>query len=233
MNRSRLAMAGVVLLAALGCGGSSNPGGVTFVGTVTSVTPQQAMREVPARRWLAKVQSLVLPSAVAQSSCPAKHVLACASNGSAPEACDRVEIVDCQFSVSVPATATDFAGGAFGFVDDANDNGAHDPGETVAFLFAALGRLCEGTVVHLEDVHIDFTPGAAKATAGTVSKDPDTCPNTTPSPTTTSTPGPSPTPTAYSVASPLQSPPSSMLAMLYGAGAVGLLLPMRRRRRRK
>ena len=122
-------------------------------------------------------------------------------------------------------------GGAFGFVDDANDNGERDPGETIAFLFAALGRLCEGTVVKLDDVQIDFTPGTAHATAGSVRKDPDTCTNATPGPTARSTPGPSPTP--YSVAAPLHPPPSTMLAMLYGAGAVGLLLPVRRRRRRK
>ena len=83
----------------------------------------------------------------------------------------------------------------------------------------------------LDDVQIDFTPGTAHATAGSVRKDPDTCTNATPGPTATSTPGPSPTP--YSVAAPLHPPPSTMLAMLYGAGAVGLLLPVRRRRRRK
>jgi hypothetical protein len=233
MNRSRIAAASVMLLTAMGCGSDHKQGGVTFVGTVTSVTPQQAMREVPARRWLAKVESLILPSAVAQSSCPAKHVLACASNGVSPEACERVDIVDCGFSVSVPATLTAFAGGAFGFVDDANDNAEQDSGETIAFLFEDLGRLCEGTVVKLDDVSIDFTPGSAHATAGSVRKDPDTCPNVTPGPSATSTPGPSPTPTPYSVAAPLNPPPSTMLAMLYGAGAVGLLLPVRRRRRRE
>ena len=232
MTRCRIVVGIAVLLAMAGCGGGDNkPSGVTFVGTVTSVTPQQAMLERPSRRWLAKIESLLLPNAVAQSSCPAKHVLACASNGVAPEACERVDIVDCGFSVSVPATLTDFAGGAFGFVDDANDNGERDSGETIAFLFAALGRLCEGTVVKLDDVQIDFTPGTAHATAGSVRKDPDTCTNATPGPTATSTPGPSPTP--YSVAAPLHPPPSTMLAMLYGAGAVGLLLPVRRRRRRK
>ena len=44
---------------------------------------------------------------------------------------------------------------------------------------------------------------------------------------------PTPTPTPYSVAGPLNGPPSTMLAMLYGAGAAGLLLPARRRKRRK
>jgi hypothetical protein len=226
-----MAVASVMLLTAMGCGSDHNPGGVTFVGTVTSVTPQQAMLEQPSRRWLAKIESLLLPNAVAQSSCPARHVLACAGNGVSPEACERVDIVDCGFSVSVPATLTAFAGGAFGFVDDANDNGEHDSGETVAFLFEALGRLCEGTVVKLDDVQIDFTPGTARATAGSVRKDPDTCANATPGPTATSTPGPSPTP--YSVAAPLNPPSSTMLAMLYGAGAVGLLLPVRRRRRQE
>jgi hypothetical protein len=228
MTRCRMAIGSVVLLAMASCGGDDNKArGVTFVGTVTSVTPQQAMLQVPSRRWLAKIESLLLPNAVAQSSCPAKHVLACAANGATAEACERVDIVDCGFSVSVPALPDAFARGAFGFIDDANDNGEHDSGETIAFLFEALGRLCEGTVVKLDDVQIDFTPGMAHATAGSVRKDPDTC--TGPVPTST----PAPTPTPYSIAAPLNGPPSTMLAMLYGAGALGLLLPVRRRRRRE
>ena len=234
MTRYRVVVVVAVLLAMAGCGGDDNkPRGVTFEGTVTSVTPQQAMLDTPSHRWLARIESLLLPNAVAQPSCPARHVLACASNGLTAEACERVDIVDCGFLVSVPALPDAFAGGAFGFIDDQDDDGVHDPGETIAFLFEALGPLCEGTVVKLDDVSIDFTPGSAHATAGSVRKDPDTCPNVTPGPSTTSTPGPSPTPTPYSVAAPLNPPPSTMLAMLYGAGAVGLLLPVRRRRRRE
>jgi len=227
MTRTRVLVALAALLAAIGCGGDDHHGGVTFVGTVTSVTPQQAMHAAPARRWIARLGSAIVPSAVAQGTCPAKHVLACASNGKDPEACERVDVVDCGFSVSVPSTAANFVGGAFGFVDDANDNGQHDPSETVAFLFANLGLLCEGTVVKLDDVQIDFTPGTAHATAGSVRKDPDTC-NGTPGPTPSVTPVRTPTP--YAMASPLQTPPSTMLAMLFGAGAMGLLLPARRRR---
>jgi hypothetical protein len=235
MTTSRVAVALAILFAAVSCGGDNHHGGITFEGTVTSVTPQQSMRTAPARRWFAKLGATLLPSAVAQGTCPAKHVLACASNGTDPENCERVNVVDCGFSVSVPATTTDFVGGAFGFVDDTNDNGRHDTGETIAFLFEDLGRLCDGTVVKLDDVQIDFTPGTAHATAGSVRKDPDTCANQTPGPTSSVTPvstmTPGATPTPYGLAAPLHSPPSTMLAMLYGAGAVGCLLPIRRRRR--
>ena len=54
MTRCRIVVGIAVLLAMAGCGGGDNkPSGVTFVGTVTSVTPQQAMLERPSRRWLA------------------------------------------------------------------------------------------------------------------------------------------------------------------------------------
>ena len=231
MTRTRVLVVLAALLAAIGCGSDDHHGGVTFVGTVTSVTPQQA--KAPSQRWLARLGSAIVPSAVAQGTCPSKHVLACASNGKDAEACERVDVVDCGFSVSVPSTAQ-FTGVAFGFVDDTNDNGQHDASETVAFLLENLGLLCEGTVVKLDDVQIDFTPGSAHATAGSVRKDPDTCGTQTPTPSGTNTPRPTGTvtPTPYAVAAPLNTPPTSMLAMLYGAGAVGLLLPIRRRRRR-
>jgi hypothetical protein len=216
-------MASAMLLAVVSCGGDHHQHGVTFTGTVTSVSPQQAMLQTPSRRWLAKVDSFLLPSAVAQSSCPARHVLACANNGSDPESCERVDSGDCGFSVSVPADSDGFVGGTVAFVDDQDDDGEHDSGEPVAFLLASLGRLCDGTVVKLDGVAINFTLGTA--TAASVNKDPDTCANVTPTPI--------PTPTPYSVAAPLNGPPSTMLAMLYGAGAAGLLLPARRRKRRK
>jgi hypothetical protein len=223
MIQSRVAVVLVMLLAAMGCGGDHHRRGVTFVGNVTSVSPQQAMLQAPSPRWFAKVESLLLPNAVAQSSCPALHVLACASNGSDPEDCERVDSGDCGFSVSVPADSDGFVGGTVAFVDDQDDDGEHDSGEPTAFLLAALGRLCEGTVVKLDDVAINFTLGTA--TAASVNEDPDTCANVTPTPI--------PTPTPYSIAAPLNGPPSTMLAMLYGAGAVGLLLPLRWRRRRR
>ena len=219
MSRSQFTMASAMLLAVVSCGGDHHQHGVTFTGTVTSVSPQQAMLQTPSRRWLAKVDSFLLSSAVAQSSCPARHVLACANNGSDPESCERVDSGDCGFSVSVPADSDGFVGGTVAFVDDQDDDGEHDSGEPVAFLLASLGRLCDGTVVKLDGVAINFTLGSA--TAASVNKDPDTCANVTP------------TPTPYGIAAPLNGPPSTMLAMLYGAGAVGLLLPVRWRRRRR
>ena len=222
MIQSRVAVVLVMLLAAIGCGDDDHHRrGVTFEGNVASVSPQQAMLQAPSRRWLAKVESLLLPNAVAQSSCPARHVLACASNGSDPEECERVDSDDCGFSVSVPADSDGFVGGTLAFVDDEDDDGEHDSGEPIAFLLALFGRLCEGTVVKLDDVAINFTLGSA--TAASIDKDPDTCESVTPIPT----------PTPYSIGAPLNGPPSTMLAMLYGAGAVGLLLPARWRRRRR
>lgn len=211
-----------------GCGSSGGPF-ATFQGNVSSVSPPQSMREAPLHRWLAEVDSLVLPKALAQSTCPAKHVIACATNGRDNAVCVRVDS-ECGFSVSLDVLGGDFSKGSFGFVDDVNSNRAADSGERVAFLFTSLGRVCNGTVVTLKNVAIDFNNGSA--TAGSVVKDPDTCPPTTPTPTRTPSVGPTRTPTYYAAAS-LNQPPSKMLAFLSALGVVGLLLPPRRRRPRR
>jgi hypothetical protein len=231
----------------IGCG-DDHGNEVTFVGNVISVTPAQAMRVAPSHRWLARVRSFVVPDALAQSSCPAKHVLACASNGRQRPVCARVHAADCRFSVAVDALPEEFANGFLAFEDDANGNGRGDAGrERIAFLLSPpLGNVCNGQVVTLHDVSIDFTTGAASAAS--VEKDPTTCPPPTPgtpvatrTPTRTPTPAGTPTRTptparptrtpTYNAGAGLAGPPSTMLALLSAIGAVGLLLPSRRRSR--
>ena len=226
MRRYWIVAAAVISVIAVqlwqGCGGNNHDSSrLTFTGNVANVIPSQAMRERSRPRWLAALDSLV-PDATAQSTtCPARHVLACLSNGSNSTACVRVRTDDCRFSVSVDLPASDFAG-SFGFVDDANDNGSVDQGERIAFLFTPLGSVCRGMVVTLNDVTIDFTNGFS--TASSVEKDPDTCPTPTPG----GPPTPTPTSTPYRVGSSLNQPPSTMLAGLFGVGVAALLLPRRR-----
>ncbi len=211
-----------------GCGGDDTKA-ATFTGNVSSVSPTQASIETP-NRWLARAGSFLLPKAVAQASCPAPHVLVCASNG-VRSFCKRVGSESCNFSISIFAV-NDFAQGSISFVDDANEDGNEDSGEAEAILFQPLGRVCNGSVVTLTDVDLNFTNGIA--TAASIEKDPDTCRE--PTPTRTPTPGgvpPTATPTMYAAARSLQGPPSSMLAFLSGAGVVGLILPRRWRSRRR
>jgi hypothetical protein len=235
MRSSRIAIAAAIVVALAsaqawqGCGNGKHPSSdVTFAGNVANVIPPQAMRDEPSRRWLAALDSLVFPEAVAQSTCPVRHVLACASNGGDSVVCQRVNTTDCRFSVSVALPASDFSG-AFGFVDDANDNGKLDQGETIAFLFTPLGSVCRGMTVTLNDVTIDFANGFSTATS--VEKDPDTCPTVTPGPSPTPPPGTTPTTTpTYSAGASLNRPPPLMLAALYGVGGIALLLARRRRK---
>jgi hypothetical protein len=241
MRSKTLASLGVITIVAVslvwhGCGGDDGGSAATFRGNVSTVTPTQAAIDRPDRRWLARASSLLLPEAIAQSTCPAKAVLVCANNGQT-FFCLPVRSSDCDFVVAINAR-DDFANGSVFFVNDANKNGEKDTGEQTAGLLNPLGRVCNGTVVHLTNVAINFTAGTAAAS--TVEKDPDTCTNTTPTRTPTgptrtpTTGGPTPTRTpTYSMGASLNQPPSAMLAFLSGAGVIGLLLPTRRRSRRK
>ena len=139
------------------------------------------------------------------------------------------------------------------FIDDVNDNGEPDSGEAASTVAQSL-IFCNGDQVSITDAVVNFTTGA---TAATVRKTVDRCttaPTATPSgsrtPTRTGTPGtptptrtgtpatptptgtlsPTPTGTVYVAAAPLNEPPTSLLAFLFSAGAVGLLIPRRRRR---
>jgi hypothetical protein len=224
--RSRVAvMVSILLLAAgagamwWGCGGNDHDT-AAFTGDVISVTPSQAMREAPSRRWLADVRSFALPEAVAQSTCPAKRVIVCATNGHNQRVCVRVNTNDCKFEFEIDTLTNRFADGSITFVDDVNHNEEIDSGEATALLTNPLGSVCNDSVVILNDVAINF--GSGSATAGSVEKRPDSCRGSSPTPI----------PTPYSAAIPLNPPPSSALAFLWGLGAVGLLLPARRRSRR-
>jgi hypothetical protein len=289
-----ISLAVVLALAVVwqGCGGDDHNGrggSVTIKGNVSSVTPAQAKAESRSR-LLAAAESIFASEAVAQSSCPARRILACVSNGGGqPLLCEPVDSDSCLFSVSFDVL-NDFAGGVFGFLDDTNDNGVLDPGEAGTILTNLLAPICPGSVVTLNDVAIDFT--TQTATAASVEKNPDTCTATatptrsgtatatptrtrtplptvtgtppTPTPTRTRTPTPNATATAiagmtataiatqtgtpantptgtttptgtntpYGYGASLNQPPSTMLAFLFGAGALGLILPQRRRRDR-
>jgi hypothetical protein len=200
VSAPRIALLALVALAVAvsdlsqGCGGSGRgssplPSGVTFEGNVAAVLPPQA--SLGTRRWLARVESYLFPRpAIAQSTCAAKHVLACVTNGRDPAVCSAVNPSDCRFSVSTGLVSGSFAGGAFGFADDTNENGAIDPGEAVAFFLSSFANACEGSVLTLNEVFIDFSDGFA--TAASVDSN-QTCP--TPTPTPTGRPTPSPTPT--------------------------------------
>lgn len=200
-----------------GCGGDNGPS-ATFNGNVSSVSPTQAMLETPQHRWLAQIPSFILPKALAQSTCPVKHVIICANNGRDASICSGVDTGNCGFSVSLDVLSNDFSNGSIVFADDVNGTGTIEPGEKTAPLTNSLGRVCTGSVVTLNDVAINFTLGFA--TASTVDKNPDTCSGVTPTP-------------VYQAGGSLNRPPAKTLAFLSGIVVVGLLLPSRRRPRRK
>jgi len=211
-----------------GCGGDDNGPSARFTGAVSGVSPTQASVPLRSRPLLAAVEWMLPTLAHAQSTCPALHLLACASNGRDSAVCRHVDADSCNFDVSLDVLENLFAGGTFFFVDDANGNGQEDSGEATAMLTNPLGAVCNGSVVALTDVAIDFLGGAA--TAVSVVKDPNTCPDTTPGPAPTATPSVLPTQSPYAYGASLNQPPSSMLAFLFGAGAIGLILPRRRSR---
>ena len=233
VSRHLAAASATLLLAALvgvlgqGCGGDDHHGGsAEFTGNVSAVAPAQASVPLRHRPLLAALGWWLPSAAIAQSSCPALHVLACASNGNDTQ-CHRVDSDSCAFDVSIDTLDSSFASGMVFFVDDANGNGSQDDGEATATLTNELGSVCNGSVVTLSGVVIDFL--GSTATAVSVVKNPDTCPATTPTPVTTVTPTKTATP--YSAAASLNQPPSTLLAFLFGSGAVGLVLPRRRSQR--
>src|SRR5438067_716181 len=83
-----------------GCGDDHNhSGSVTIAGNVSSVTPAQAKAESRSRLFAA-AQRMFAPQAVAQSSCPARRVIICVSNGPGqPVECSTVDSDSCQFSI--------------------------------------------------------------------------------------------------------------------------------------
>jgi hypothetical protein len=177
-----------------GCGGSDHGSSdATITGNVTSVSPAQAMLESRSRMF-ALSDWMFASRAIAQSTCPARHVLACVSSGPGqPVECEKIDTDSCRFAVSF-TVVNEFEQGTVAFVNDANDNGQPDSGERLAFLSNPLGSICPGSVVVLNDLAVDFT--AQIATAASVEKAPDTCSATaTPSATRSVTGTPSSTPT--------------------------------------
>jgi hypothetical protein len=276
-RRARVVLVVLCLAIALGlawqgCGGSDHngPSSATFNGNVSAVNGQTKVER--SRHWLASVKALLPADAVAQTSCPT-NLIFCVNNGADPTICRSVGGSDCSFDVSIDAN-DDFSRGVLVFVNDANGNGEGDTGEQFAFIDNDYKPVCDGTVVTLSDVTVDFV--THHATALSVDKDPNTCPTPSASPTRSVTPTvtgtrtatptatrtgtpptatptrtrtgtpPTATPTGTLTATPtgtltatptetpygygasLNRPPSTMLAFLFGAGAVGLLVPRRR-----
>jgi hypothetical protein len=226
----------------LGCGGGD--GDTTrFFGDVSSVQPSSsAMRAPAARRRFALHWPGTPATAFAQGTCTAP------SSGSAPATllfcietstaagCAPVD-ANCDFSIET-GIERDRDTVALTFVDDTNSNGRVETDEPTAALPTGL-RFCNGDQVQISDVSVNFTSHLA---TGTIAKIVDECagttatatPGTTGTPAVTGTPG-TPAPTAsptttYSMASSLNEPPSSLLAFLFSAGALGLLAPRRRRK---
>jgi hypothetical protein len=222
-----ITLASFVAVFGLGCGGDDHGPSARFVGDVRAVIPTQTSLRTSARPALAAVDWMLPSDAIAQSTCPALHVLACVSNGRDEARCRSVDADSCELDVSIDVLDNFFSDGTVFFVDDANGNGREDAGESTAMLTNPLGAVCNGSVVTLTGVAIDFVGGSA--TAISAIKDPDTCASITPGP---GTPGfRTPTPSPYSYGASLNQPPTTMLAFLFGAGAVGLILPRRRARR--
>ena len=86
---SSIALLLVACLSWSGCGdddddddNGADPNAVTIQGNVSSVNPVQVLRAE--KRWLARLDSLVVSEAIAQGTCPATHTLICATNGRDP-----------------------------------------------------------------------------------------------------------------------------------------------------
>ena len=189
-----------------GCGGSDHNSSTsaTITGNVASVNPAQAKAETRSR--LLAAADLLVPRAVAQSTCAARHVLVCvASDPSQQAVCDTIDADSCRFSISFDVV-NDFADGKVAFIDDANQNGRADSGEGFAFLTNPIGPICPGTVVVLNDLSIDFS--TITATAASVDKAPDTC-GATATPTARGTGTPTATPTQVRTNTPSGTPPTS------------------------
>jgi hypothetical protein len=118
------------------------------------------------------------------------------SNGTT--VCSPVRSSDCTFSTRIVLSEDGQSVFLF-FVQDTNGNGGVDAGERQAFLVSPLPRrLCNGDVIEIPDVDIDFVTATATA-GGFITKQIDACPEptgiATATPSRTTTPG-APSPTA-------------------------------------
>src|ERR1051326_5154587 len=175
---------------------------VDFEGNVASVEPPAsaavdrstgsafARRDIPRSRWLgvstADAQSAPCTTAVQQQLA---DVLACVStsnSGKLTLVCRHVNARRRPFSVEI-GFDQDGQQAAVAFVDDANRNGAADAGESGAVLTSPLpSRMCNGDVIEIPDVDVDFANGTATA-GGAITKQVDACPAPTGAATSTPT----------------------------------------------
>jgi len=179
---------GALLFAAAGagCGSDHGFGGATFSGNVTSVSGSTSVR-APSRWRPHDAKRTWFAGDAMAVSCAASHVLACVDTSKQAEICGQVDPVACTFAIFV-AVGSSNSNVKVHFVDDSNRNGAPNGSEASAPLTNDLGTVCDGTVVTIKDVSIDFT--APSATAASIEKSPETC-GVTPTPGTTPSPSPS------------------------------------------
>jgi hypothetical protein len=239
-----------------GCGDDEKQ--TRFSGNVSSVQPTTVAARSAGDAGFAFHLPQIPARAFAQGTCVAPGagaaLLFCVKT-STFEVCEPVNQTDCTFTL-ITGLENDRLPLLLRFIDDTNDNGDPDSGEAASTVAQSL-LYCNGDQVSITDAVVNFTTGA---TTATVSKTVDRCttaPTATPSgsrtPTRTGTPGtptptrtgtpatptptrtgtpatPTPTGTIYVAAAPLNAPPTTLLAFLFSAGAVGLLLIPRRRR---
>lgn len=184
------------------CGGSGGGRSVTFEGNVSSATvasrlqrPQDEPRFFARLPWPFKsLAPLVLPQAVAAScSSTAGRVFACAATGGPPggfsdlhTTCNRVDSSSCDFSVGIDV------GGSndrvlFFFVFDENNDGRPGNSEPEAFPSDPdfPESFCNGDVVKLTDVDVNFGVNSESGTFTAGSIDDNSACAATPTPTGT------------------------------------------------
>ena len=213
-------LAGILVVLGLisihGCGGDHASTPVTFRGDVAEVKKVVSRTLKASGRFLAArdFSRGLLGEAFAQSSCGADvaAVLACAvtqhDGGDPRVSCAAVDENECTFSVAV-RLSEDGDSTSLVFVQDQNGNGRFDPEEPAAvadglFEGSSATQFCNGDIVVLENVEIDFS--TLSYTADSMEKSFDSCNGASPSPTETSgltptatvtgtPPTPTPTPT--------------------------------------
>jgi hypothetical protein len=253
-----VALLGLTAAGYWSCGGD-NENGAIFNGEVSSVSASLPARE-PRSRGLAFLLPEIPSRAHAQASCPApgaRALLIFCIRTASFEVCQPVDPASCTFSLTAvldggPSPL------AMTFVDDTNANVEREPAERASTVQQSL-VYCNEDQVQITNAMVNFTSGATTANvskkvdrcrnvtatptrSGTPATPLPTVTGTPPTPTPTRTgtaptptrtgtpPTPLPTPTTYGSGASLRQSPSSMLAFLFSAGAVGLLLPRRRRR---
>ena len=242
MRRSLLGLTVAALLVGstywMGCGGDEET--TIFSGNVVNVTPSSAAAlPKPAEKRFALSWPDIPAKAYAQGTCGATGRLLFCIQTSTYGACTQVG-PDCDFELEVGIERERDAV-LLAFASDTNENGVGgDNGEPLSTIPQNF-RYCNGDRVRIANAAVNFTTGQ---TAATVTKTVDKCTGTSSTPSGTVTPSGSTTPsgtitpggqptltgTPYVAAAPLNTPPSSMLAFLFSAGAVGVLIPRRRRK---